>query len=351
MITRNIRELKQVLVYRDYYPFGWKLPGRTYTSGAGYRYGFQGEYAERDEETGWSAFELRSYDGRVGRWMSIDPYEQYWSPYVAFGNAPQMRVDPDGGFAGTLLGGLVGAGIAAWRGDNILKGAVSGMAAGAVFDAVYTGGASLGVLVLAGAASGATGNLVDQAWDLLAGKQSSFNLAEFGLSIGIGGILGPIGKYVSGAVGALASRVGTVFQGLLRKPVTNIPDLIVGEKEVLKLTQAQISSLKGGIGKINSLEGKSIKWLRKNKPKGWKTIPTRNNEGFIWLDKSGIERLRFMRPNGKNPTNSQWSRQANGYFRWTDESGNFLDVNGNVVPRTDPLFNEKTHIIYEGIWR
>ncbi|MEO0684929.1 MAG: RHS repeat-associated core domain-containing protein [Cyanobacteria bacterium J06649_11] len=93
-----------MLVYRDYYPFGWELPGRTYTLGAGYRYGFQGEYAERDEETGWSAFELRSYDGRVGRWMSIDPYEEFWSPYVAFGNTPHQTTDPTGGYTDDIIG-------------------------------------------------------------------------------------------------------------------------------------------------------------------------------------------------------------------------------------------------------
>jgi hypothetical protein len=57
-----------------------------------------------------------------------------------------------------------------------------------------------------------------------------------------------------------------------------------------------------------------------------------------------------MRPNGGNPSNSQWSRQANGYFRWQNERGEFLDISGNVVTRTDPLFDEKTHIMYEGLW-
>ncbi|MEO0685020.1 MAG: RHS repeat-associated core domain-containing protein [Cyanobacteria bacterium J06649_11] len=90
-----------MLVYRDYYPFGWELPERTYTLGDGYRYGYQGAYAEKDEETGWSAFELRSYDGRVGRWMSIDPMEEFWSPYVGMGNRPHMVTDPTGGHTET----------------------------------------------------------------------------------------------------------------------------------------------------------------------------------------------------------------------------------------------------------
>ncbi|MEQ9009025.1 MAG: RHS repeat-associated core domain-containing protein, partial [Ekhidna sp.] len=47
--------------------------------------------------TGWDAFELRMYDGRMARWMSDDPYRQYHSPYVSMGNNPVSMVDPDGG--------------------------------------------------------------------------------------------------------------------------------------------------------------------------------------------------------------------------------------------------------------
>ncbi|MEN7551898.1 hypothetical protein AAG747_28535 [Rapidithrix thailandica] len=33
----------------------------------------------------------------MGRWLSTDPYGQYWSPYVGMGNNPMNRVDLDGG--------------------------------------------------------------------------------------------------------------------------------------------------------------------------------------------------------------------------------------------------------------
>jgi hypothetical protein len=72
---------------------------------------------EKDPETGWEAFELRiacpavsrnlgetsGYDGRVGRWMTTDPYSQYHSPYLAMGNNPVKMIDPDGGFASSPL--------------------------------------------------------------------------------------------------------------------------------------------------------------------------------------------------------------------------------------------------------
>lgn len=62
-----------------------------------YRWGYQGQFAEKDEETGWNHFELRQYDPIVGRWLSVDPYRQFASPYVGMGNDPVNRVDPDGG--------------------------------------------------------------------------------------------------------------------------------------------------------------------------------------------------------------------------------------------------------------
>jgi RHS repeat-associated protein len=65
-----------------------------------YRYGYQGQYSEEDNETGWNAFELRMYDARIGRWNSPDPYGQFESPYVGMGNLPHINTDPDGGFTG-----------------------------------------------------------------------------------------------------------------------------------------------------------------------------------------------------------------------------------------------------------
>ncbi len=82
--------------YADYYPFGEQLPGRT--SSTGYRYAFQGQ--ELDPETGMEAFQLRLWDGRIGRWLSPDPMGQFDSPYLGMGNNPVNLIDPDGGFAG-----------------------------------------------------------------------------------------------------------------------------------------------------------------------------------------------------------------------------------------------------------
>jgi RHS repeat-associated protein len=64
---------------------------------ARYRYSFQGQFNERDEETSWHHYELREYDDIIGRWTSIDPKRAGFSPYIGMGNNPVNKVDPDGG--------------------------------------------------------------------------------------------------------------------------------------------------------------------------------------------------------------------------------------------------------------
>ncbi|MEW7280852.1 RHS repeat-associated core domain-containing protein [Aquimarina sp. 2201CG1-2-11] len=79
----------------DYYPFGMPMPGRDLKGD--YRYAYQGQ--EVDPETGKEAFELRLWDSRIGRWLTTDPYGQYYSPYLGMGNNPISMIDPDGGMS------------------------------------------------------------------------------------------------------------------------------------------------------------------------------------------------------------------------------------------------------------
>lgn len=81
-----------VLQYSDYYPYG----SIARNGGVGYRYEYQGAFAEKDPVTGYNNFELRMYDGRIGRWLSIDPAGQFASPYEAMGNNPVIRFDMRG---------------------------------------------------------------------------------------------------------------------------------------------------------------------------------------------------------------------------------------------------------------
>ena len=77
----------------DYYPFGMPMPNRDIVGD--YRYKFQGQ--EKDSETGKEAFQLRLWDGRIGRWLTTDPAGQYSTPYLGMGNNPINGIDPDGG--------------------------------------------------------------------------------------------------------------------------------------------------------------------------------------------------------------------------------------------------------------
>lgn len=104
----------EVRTYTDYYPYGMVLRA----GGPNYRYGYQGQYAEKDGETDWNAFELRMYDSRVARWLTVDPMGQYHSPYLAMGNNPVSQIDPDGGQSystfidcdGNVVGGTIADG-------------------------------------------------------------------------------------------------------------------------------------------------------------------------------------------------------------------------------------------------
>ncbi len=85
-----------VTSWTDYYPFG--KVAKTACSGAdAYRYGYQGEFAEKDNETEWNSFELRQYDSEIGRFTTTDPMGEFWSSYVGMGNDPVNLTDPTGG--------------------------------------------------------------------------------------------------------------------------------------------------------------------------------------------------------------------------------------------------------------
>ena len=94
----------EILNHSDYYPYGSLMPGRLMVSD-NYRFGYQGQFAEKDEETGFDHFELRQWDGRLGRWMTTDPAGQFWSSYLGMGNSPVCRFDINGGVTPGFISG------------------------------------------------------------------------------------------------------------------------------------------------------------------------------------------------------------------------------------------------------
>jgi RHS repeat-associated protein len=77
------------------------MPGRSYSAGSGYRYGFNGK--EKDSEVSGEGnrydFGDRTYNPKLGQWWSIDPKANKFpsvSPYVSMDDNPMLKVDPDG---------------------------------------------------------------------------------------------------------------------------------------------------------------------------------------------------------------------------------------------------------------
>jgi RHS repeat-associated protein len=78
------------------------MPGRTYSAGDGYRYGFNGKENDNEvkgAEGSQQDYGMRIYDPRLGRFLSVDPLrDQYpfYSPYHFAGNTPTRFIDLDG---------------------------------------------------------------------------------------------------------------------------------------------------------------------------------------------------------------------------------------------------------------
>jgi RHS repeat-associated protein len=81
--------------------FGMLMPGRSFSSSNGYRFGFNGK--EKDNELKGDGnsldFGARIYDSRLGRWASLDPLQNEYPSNSAFSfsiNSPIVLLDPDG---------------------------------------------------------------------------------------------------------------------------------------------------------------------------------------------------------------------------------------------------------------
>lgn len=112
----------------DYYPWGEEMPAKNFRSSFTYRNLFQGLFAEKDNETGLNAFQLRMYDPIIGRWLGVDSYRQYASVYVGMGNNPVNSTDADGGKDIKLnsTGGANGTGESIIENNNLFHNLIYG---------------------------------------------------------------------------------------------------------------------------------------------------------------------------------------------------------------------------------
>jgi hypothetical protein len=110
----------------------------------------------------------------------------------------------------------------------------------------------------------------------------------------------------------------------------------VGQSQVLVHNNSYLLNNK-------SIAGKSPCRIRADRPRGWRELPAGAGHGWRMVDENGVERIRYMYPNPEG----RFYHQQTGYFRRINPDGQYLDMHGNVVPETDPLFHVKTHIIPE----
>ncbi len=82
-----------------YYPHGLKIQGISAKSALkpNTKQGYQGSFSEKDDETGYNEFALRSYDPQIGRWIQVDPYDVESGVYNGMINDPVNLFDIDGG--------------------------------------------------------------------------------------------------------------------------------------------------------------------------------------------------------------------------------------------------------------
>ena len=79
--------------------FGSSIKSRSYSAGSGFRFGFNGKEKQGEISGDNFDFGARIYDGRIGKWFSVDPMASSmpsWSSYNFVFNNPLRFGDPMG---------------------------------------------------------------------------------------------------------------------------------------------------------------------------------------------------------------------------------------------------------------
>jgi RHS repeat-associated protein len=89
----------RIVEENHYYAYGLRInaiSSKAY-GGPANNYLYQGDFAELDEDLGWTDFMLRSYDAEIGRFLQEDPMNEFASGYFGMGGDPANLIDPTGG--------------------------------------------------------------------------------------------------------------------------------------------------------------------------------------------------------------------------------------------------------------
>lgn len=191
--TRGLYAGNELVAAYNYLPYGGFL-GDPYEKSdlkLNMPYLFTGQ--EFDPESGLYHFRVRYYDPLTGRFLSIDPANQFASPYLYAGGDPINLIDPDGAFSwsweafGAVLGGILAI-------------------AGGIALTIFTAGAAtplmVGLGILGGGLIGAGLASAGYGFTHADADTSKFDVVEWGIMVGLGF-----------GFGAVSAGVGFAFTG------------------------------------------------------------------------------------------------------------------------------------------
>jgi len=93
MINNNPSICSRIFIY---YPFGMTIPGSVETAAFENKNLYNSKELMDEHNLNVYDYGARNYDPQLGRWLQVDPADEFNSPYVYVGNMPTIAVDPDG---------------------------------------------------------------------------------------------------------------------------------------------------------------------------------------------------------------------------------------------------------------
>lgn len=85
-----------VVQYDEYYPYGLRLAERAYVLGEADDELFHGKRLDEGHGLDWHHYGWRYYDAEIGRWVMVDPADEFYTAYSYVGADPVNLLDPDG---------------------------------------------------------------------------------------------------------------------------------------------------------------------------------------------------------------------------------------------------------------
>lgn len=199
----QVAQIRGPLLEENHYNlFGAKMTALCSKANPGFAncMAYQGKCLDEEFDLDWSDFGARNYDAQIGRFMQLDPADQFASGYVGMGNNWVNGTDPTGAFFGLddalvaavgFVYGYVSSGIK--NGDWGLKAVGNGLLQAALFEFGYlTAGGGLAATGGAATATSVTAAGLSTTAAQTVMNTASTYLVNTAVNIAVGQILPPI---------------------------------------------------------------------------------------------------------------------------------------------------------------